>query len=655
MADGNTSKIIIWINDTVIVKKQLDEQVYFFVADAITGEPLPKVNIEFFGYRQESTTWEKVVGRYYNVLCTNFSEFTDKDGQVILSPKDFDSRYQWIITATTKEGRLAWLGFTGVWYSSYYDQEYNQRKVFTITDRPVYRPNQLVKFKFWIRHAKYDQEDKSIFANREFIVLISNPKGEEVFKKQFKTDDYGGFDGEYLLPKDATLGVYSLYIPGWGGGSFRVEEYKKPEFEVKIDAPAEPIMLGETITTTIKAEYYFGAPVTKAKVKYKVLRSDYSANWYPAGCWDWLYGPGYWWFAYDYEWYPNWQNWGCKRPYWWWYPVSRTPPEVVAEAETKIGEDGTVKVEIDTSFAKELHPDTDHRYEIFAEVTDESRRTIVAKGIVLVNRKPFKVYAWTDRGHYRVGDVVHAEFSARTLDNKPVKGNGRLKLFRITYDKKDKPVETLVQKWSLDTNDEGQAHIQLKASRSGQYRLSYRVTDTKGHTIEGGYIFCVMGQGFDGKEFRFNEIELIPDKREYVPGDKVQLMINTDYQGATVVLFIRPANGIYLKPKLIRMSGKSVVEEIEVTKKDMPNFFVEAFTIFNGKLYSELREIVVPPEKRVLNLEVIPSKESYKPGEKAKVMVKLTDFFGKPFFGSIVLTIYDKAVEYISGGSNFRK
>jgi uncharacterized protein YfaS (alpha-2-macroglobulin family) len=67
-----------------------------------------------------------------------------------------------------------------------------------------------------------------------------------------------------------------------GGGSFRVEEYKKPEYEVTVDAPAEPVKLGEKITATIRAKYYFGAPVTKATVKYKVLRSEHSGRWFPA-------------------------------------------------------------------------------------------------------------------------------------------------------------------------------------------------------------------------------------------------------------------------------------------------------------------------------------------------------------------------------------
>src|SRR6185369_18081078 len=64
------------------------------------------------------------------------------------------------------------------------------------------------------------------------------------------------------------------------------------------------------------------------------------------------------------------------------------------------------------------------------------------------------------------------------------------------------------------------------------------------------------------------------------------------------------------------------------------------------------REVIVPPEKRVLNIEVTPSQQEYKPGEKATVKFKVTDFFGKPFEGSTVVSIYDKSVEYISGGSN---
>ena len=653
MKAGNTSRIIIWLADTAIVKKPMDKSFYCFVADAVTGKPIPKANVEFFGYRQGRK--ENLVTRgYHHVVHTsNFAEFTDQDGQVFLDPAS-TRNYQWVIIATTPEGRLAYLGFTGGWVPDYHDREYNQTKTFAITDRPVYRPQQTVKFKVWVNHAKYDREGNAPYAGRDITVEVRNPKNEKIFSKSFTADQYGGINGEFILEKQASLGVYYINLPNiGGGGNFRVEEYKKPEFEVKVEAPKEPVMVGEKITARIEAKYYFGAPVTEATVKYKILRTVHSATWYPIGGWDWFYGPGYWWFAYDYNWYPGWSEWGCKRPHFVWWGWNPQPqPEVVAEVEKPIGKDGVIEITIDTAVAKALQGDTDHKYQITAEVTDQSRRTIVGQGAVLVARKPFKVTAWVDRGHYRVGDVVHASFRAHTLDSKPVQGKGKLKLLRVTYDKNMNPVEKAVQTWNLDTNDQGAAELQMKASRGGQYRLSYNLTDAKGHVIEGGYVFCVMGAGFDDKNFRFNNIELVTDKREYKPGDRVKLMINTDRVGSTVLLFVRAANGVCLRPRILRLDGKSTVEYIEVTKKDMPNFFVEAVTVADGKVYNDVREVIVPPEDRVLTVEVLPSADKYKPGEKAKIKIKLTEPNGEPFSGSVVVSIYDKAVEYISGGSN---
>lgn len=657
VADGNESKIVLWVDDTAILHKRLNNANLYFVADATTGRPIASANVEFFGWRQEA-----VRNNRPRILTTNFAEKTDAQGQVVPENRDLTQQYQWLITARAPQGRLAYLGFRGVWTGSYHDQEYNAVKVFAITDRPVYRPEQKVQFKFWVRHAQYDN-NKSDFARHEFLVELRDPKGEKIREWKVQADEYGGLEGSWDIPSSATLGAYHLVVQNHGGGSFRVEEYKKPEYEVSIDAPTEPVMLGEKITAKISAKYYFGSPVTNATVKYKVLRHEHQHTWYPIAPWDWCFGKGYWWFSYDYTWYPGWERWaGCVRPLPWWLPFNRQPPEVVAEREVPIGEDGTVSVEIDTALAKELHGDTDHRYTITAEVRDQSRRTIVGEGNVLVARRPFKVFTWVDRGYFRTGDTIQAQFRAATIDNRPVKGTGEVRLLRIGYkDLKDgkasqggsvEPVETEVQKWKLDTNEEGVAHLQIEAAAAGQYRLSYQLTDAKEHTIEGAYIFTIIGPGFDGHEFKFNHLELIPDQREYGPGETVKLQINTDRPNSTVLLFVRPANGIYLPPKTLRLTGKSTLEEIVIAKKDMPNFFIEAVTISDGQVHSETKEIVVPPEKRVLNVEVLPNQTEYKPGQKAKVKVHLTDFSGENFMGSTVMAIYDKSVEYISGGSN---
>jgi len=650
MQNGNTARIIVWISDTSIVKKPLNRQVLYYVADAVSGKPLKNTRVDFFGYRTERIKQT----HDYRILHADFSRRTDPDGRLILEPSEMPPNFSWLATVAS-DGRLAFLGFSGVWYPNYYDHDYNQTKTFIMTDRPVYRPGQTVRFKLWVRHAKYDLTDTSEFAGQNFTVRVFNPKNEQIYYRAVQADSYGGVDGELVIPADAPLGVYRIDHGGrsvYGGNTFRVEAYKKPEFEVTVEAPDEPVMLGEKIAARIKADYYFGAPVTEATVAYKVFRTEFDGRWYPTFYWDWLYGAGYWWFAYDYPWYPGWQRWGCEKPVWsWWRQSPQQPPEIVADGEVKIGRDGTVNIEIDTGLAKLIHGDTDHRYTIRAEVRDLSRRTIIGQGQVLVARQPFKVYAWVDRGHYRVGDTVQAGFKAQTLGLKAVRGTGLLRLLRVTYPD-NSPQETEVRRWQLDTDDEGLASLQIQASRSGQYRLSYQVTDSRGRAIEGGYIFTVRGEGDDGAGYRFAKIELVPDKSEYAPGERVNLAINTDHAGAAVVLFVRPANGIYLPPKVIRMTGKSTIEPIAITPKDMPNIFVEALTVYDGKLHSETREIIVPPEKRVLNVAVTPSREAYRPGQQAEFKIAVTDYSGEPFQGAAVMTVYDRALEYVSGGSN---
>ena len=477
--------------------------------------------------------------------------------------------------------------------------------------------------------ARYDDDprrpDASDFPQGNLTTVeVYNPKGEKVFTDRFKVDAFGGLDGTFELPSDATLGVYSVFIPERGGGSFRVEEYKKPEFEVSVEAPKTPVMLGEKVSATIKANYYFGGPVAKAKVKYKILRTTADERWFPVGRWDWLFGPGYWWFAADSSWYPGWSHWGMFRPIVSWWHRPQAPPEVVAEADVSIRPDGTIPIEIDTAFAKAAHPDHDHRYEITAEITDKSHRTIVGTGTVLVARKPFSVYTWVDRGHYRAGDTIEAEVRAMTLDHKPVAGKGTLKLLQIAYDADGKPVETTVESWDLTLDAGSQARQTIKASAPGQYRLSATIDDGHGHAIEGGYLLTITGGGFDGASFRYNDLEIIPERKEYRPGETLRLLINTNQVNSTVLLFLRPTNGVYLPPKLLHLKGKSTVEEVGIVARDMPNFFIEALTVADGKLHDEVREIVVPPESRVVDVAVEPSQKTYKPGQKAKVKVKLT-------------------------------
>lgn len=651
---GNTSRIVVWLNDLAIVKKSIDGKGYYFVCDSVTGLPEESAKLDFFGWRQEQI---KPNQNNFKVVTKEFSKQADKDGQVFVDGNDAPNSMQWLVQASGREKRQAYLGFSGLWYANYQDNYFQQIKAFAITDRPVYRPGQKVEFKLWAAEARYDLEGPARFAGQNLKVVINNPKGEKVFEKTMTADAFGGVTGSFDISKDATLGSYYLHTanPGnnaHGGIQFRVEEYKKPEFEVKVEAPTTPVMLGEKIPVTVVAKYYFGAPVSKGKAKIKVTRQSKSTDWHPLGVWDWFYGRGYWWFSPDYSFYDGWEKWGCGRPHPFWYPRVQGPGEIVLEQESPIGPDGTVKLEIDTALAKQFHGNQDHEFSISAEVVDESRRTINGSGKVIVARKPFRVFAWLNRGHFQTGDTIEAFFQSQTPDGKPVPGAGDAVIYKISYDKAGKPTEQPVDKAMLRADEQGKASYKFKPLAAGQYRVSLTLADEKGHKEEGGYLFNVYGKDFDGKSLKFNDLELIMDKKEFAPGDRAKLLINANQNNATVLLFTKPVNGLSKAPKVIRMDGKNSLEEIIITQGDMPNTFVEVLTVSNGKVHTEMKELVVPPEKRILNVTVVPDKAEYKPGEKGKIKVKVTDLDGRPVAGSIVLTAYDRSVEYISGGSN---
>ena len=182
----------------------------------------------------------------------------------------------------------------------------------------------------------------------------------------------------------------------------------------------------------------------------------------------------------------------------------------------------------------------------------ESRRTIVGTGNVLVARKPFQVFAWVDRGHYRVGDTI--ERRLQRPDARPQAGRGQgqaRRCCKITYDDEGKPVETAVQTWKLDTDAEGQARSRSRRAEAGQYRLSYKVTDGKKHTIEGGYLFAVARRGLRRRRLPLQRPRAHRRQaRIRARAKRSSCMVNTNRAGGAVLLFVRPANGVYLPPKV---------------------------------------------------------------------------------------------------------
>ncbi|MEN1679412.1 MAG: MG2 domain-containing protein [Planctomycetota bacterium] len=660
LADGTPGvrhHCVLWVADTVLLRKPMSGAALFFAADAVTGQPVGGANIELFSYRQVRSNENP---RQYDLSTSSQAIKTDAAGLAVLSLGDPDEerRRQWLAIARDETGRLAYLGFDRIWAGRLDPTRPRDSRAFVMTDRPVYRPGQKVQFAAWVQRADYAMaaDDASEFAHKAFRVALYDAKNEKVFAKTLTAGAYGNLIGEHALPEGAPLGIWRLEVEGQGQGTFRVEEYKKPEFEVTVTAPDEAVLLGQPFTATIEARYYFGSPVTGGTVSYKVTRSPRTDRWWPVQPWDWLYGPGYGLRPFAYSGFvPRWQAGGGS-------------PEVVAEGEAPLDGDGVYEVTIDTALAKALHGDTDHQYQITAEVTDGSRRTITGAGTVTVAREPLNVHVWLDRGHYRVEDVVTARVAARKPDGSPAVGDswprlGKLRLLKqsaeVKGEREESPAgrqeETEVRQWEVALDARGEAELKIKASEAGHYRVVFelpRPESSPGPDVMASTPLAITGPGLESSGFVYRDLTLEPDQREYQPTDTAKLLLGATRTGATVLLFERPRDGVYLKPRLVTLQGGAKTVDLKLTAADSPNVFVEAVSISEGRVQSVVRQLAVPPASRVLNVEVLPSAEAYRPGQEATMKVRLTDQSGEPFTGELVLAVYDRSLDAIAGGSN---
>ncbi len=660
MENGNRFNTLVWVVDNVLVHRDVAGSKQWWTADAADGSPLAGTEIEFFGYQMVNRDRKNPLERRMDVHTKTFTRTTDEEGRTLLKAGDMDSGYEWMAIARKADRATAFFGFQPFMIDEPAFENGNRDISYGITDRPLYKPGDKLHVKFFLRNVGYFEPDEAKYANRTGTLSLFNGRGEEALKiTDLRTDELGALETEAILPKDAPLGAWSAVfsIPEMisGSVSFQVEEFRKPEYEVTVDAPSEPVRLGGKFSAIVKATYFHGAPVRDAEVEVIVKRSALSERWFPAGKWDWLYGKGAWWPGTDAAWHPDWQEWSCHPPVSPWMGGGRwTPEEVVLRQTLKIGNDGIAKVEIDTARALETHGDMDARYLIEARVTDASRREERGSGSVIAARKPFEVVAWANRGFTAPGEEVEAKVSAATLGGKPVAGaEGTLKLFKLALDAGGKVTETETASWPVKTGADGLASQRFPAPAAGQYRLAAELSLAGGDKSTGATILNVHGAGkTEPAEWKFGPLELITDKLEYAAGDKLRLRVNSDKADANVWLFLHVGGSSGREARRIKLDGKSLEVEVPLDRRDMPNMFIEGVTVHGAKIFSVAREVLLPPENKLIDVTVEPASAKLGPGEKSSLKITLKDSEGRPVVGKTVLAVYDKALEAITGGPN---
>ncbi|MEX2213295.1 MAG: MG2 domain-containing protein [Phycisphaeraceae bacterium] len=652
MVIGN-SRAIFGLTDLAIIEKKVKQGNLYMITEARGGAPVAEADIEALEVwnTYDQATRRSVYHKFLHKLKT------DKDGLAVIEPRARPQGSQ--IHAMVKKGddRFAWTGMS--YWSNYHASGLRSGMyAYTITDRPVYRPAQQVKYKVWLR-----QFNNGLLENRpdrKLNITVFNPRGDKVHEGKLQTDQYGGVDSMLTLADEAMLGVYRIQIQDgdnprqgiyMGGQTFQVEEYKKPEFEVTVEPGKSHAKLGEKVEAVIKATYYFGGPVSQGTVKYKVFREEYTHNYWASGRWDWLYGQGYGRAYYNYDYLPWWgqMKGGCIAPPWW--GGAATPVrELVSQGEEPISGDGTLRVSIDTSNAAKLHSDKDHQYIVQAEVRDASRRTIEGSGAVKVTRQAYYTFITPDKGYYRPGEEMFVTIRSLTPDNRPVPTEGILRVSEVVFggpnNAQIKETQLHTEKVKLDEN--GEAKVQFRSEKSGQLKFVFTSPDSWGGQVAGFQMIWVCGRDFTGELHRFNDLEVITDKRTYAPGETAHVMINTRHSNSYVLFADDVDNNHLLSYRVLHLPGKSMVFDIPIKANHAPNFFVEATTVHGTRTHTQVRNMLVPPEKGVIDVSIKTDKSEYKPGEKAIVEVTARTIDGEPAQAQFTLSGFDRSVLYIS-------
>lgn len=390
--DNPVSATDVWVSDLAVVLRTdwAAPRVEGFVLKAKSGEPVAGAKVK---------TWTRDNN---NRLAVGETAETDKNGLfTVTTPEDPRNRRRLLLLATDGSQELAaQQDFYG--YRNPRPQQPTGQTVL-FTDRSLYRPGQTIHFKGICLRAEQEADRYETLPNKAVNLRFLDVNGQEVAKHAAKTNDYGSFSGSFTAPRAGLTGHMTLVVgddvPGSVGVS--VEEYKRPQFLVELDAPKEPAKLGGEVKLTGKATAYTGAAVGGARVKYRVTREVRYPPWH---------------FEY----------------FWWRMPPNPGAAQEIAHGSAVTGPDGTFPIAF-TAKPDRTVPEKDEptfRFKVTADVTDTNGETRSDSRTVNVGYAALQAKLDADDWQ-ATGKVVKFAVTTTTLDDEGQSAKGTVKVHRL--------------------------------------------------------------------------------------------------------------------------------------------------------------------------------------------------------------------------------
>ena len=655
-AGNQTARDLILVTDVSLVVKGAGNQALVYLCNALDGSPVTGARVKVWerGNNDNEPVWRELIKE------------TGPDGTAVFELRNKREYHQLFVSAALNDRQAL-----ATAYSYDYRSEREQWRIYAFTDRPAYRPKERVQWKFTARRE--GQNGYTTPAGQTLEFEIRDPKGAKVKDGRAALNSFGSAWGELETTEQMPLGEYQITFFDAGRKNqigaaqlFRLEEYKLPEFRVSVQTPEEngrkkAFRLGEKVEAQLQADYYFGGAVANASVEVVVYQNPFY-QWYRP--------------ARDYEWF--YEDLGRRPDYY-----GGRNGQIIKRETIKTDATGKAVISFDTPRGA----GQDFEYRIEARVTDSSRREITASGTVRVTRQRYYVYPQAKHNLYRPQDKVTADIKAIDANDQPVQAEGTIKVTRdywyeIWLDpsgreikgdelrrlreqaaRTGKPFPPSAQ-WRLKfrgyqhddittqtvrTNDKGEAEFSFTPDQPGWYRIAWTSVDKSGAAgfaqIKGETAVWVATNATTELGYRHGGLEIIVDSDTFRAGQKAPVMLHAPVSNRWVLFSIEGDN-LY-SFQVVHLDGTVKLLEVPIEEKHEPNIYLSAAMVSDRQLYADTRQVIVPPDRHFLNVEVKADRAEYQAREDGTLTVTTKSSDGKPVSAEVSLSLVDESVFYI--------
>ncbi|MGH9755410.1 MAG: Ig-like domain-containing protein [Blastocatellia bacterium] len=521
-------------------------------------------------------------------------------------------------------------------------------------DRGMYRPGEEVRVKGWLREVGAGPRGDVMMATAAAGVnyILRDSRGNEVLKGSTRVNALGGFDAAFKLPPTMNLGNAYLMLKAEGSVNtqnnehphiVRVQEFRRPEYEVKTTASEGPHFVRDHATLTVAANYYAGGGLSDSEVRWHVSATPTSFT--PPNRGDFTFG----------KWTP-----------WWVHQGNQGDSANSKDFTGRTDASGKHRLRIDFD---SVTPPRATSVTATANVQDVNRQSVGSSFNFLVHPADLYVGLRTQRWFVQKGEPLVVESIVTDLDGKAVTNREirmRAVLIDWAYDKGEwKEQETNPQECVIKSGANA-TQCRFGTREGGRYRITAQIYDDRERPNESELTLWVAGgKQPPQRDLAQEKVELIPSGKEYKVGDTAEILVQSPFFPAEGVLTLR-RSGLVTSERFT-MNSASHTLKIPIKEEYLPNIHVQVDLVGassrpddEGKPDPKLPKrpafasgtinLSIPPATRKLTIAATPRDKELEPGGETTVDVELRDAAGKPAQNAeVALVVVDESVLALTG------